>query len=592
MRQLRALGNQWGPDFQGLDEVWRRGGEAVARIRLAAGLAGRTGAYRFHPALSDACGHVLVSITSLPAVAGQGGAFVGGGVDEVRLHRWPSGNVLWAHARLREPDADDPHVVIGDVEVYDESGELVTETIDARALVPGRASSRRPARRTVGGLFQGATGRGAAWRARAACGGRGSRGSSLPTLAASARNCVIFAGRPDDRACWCVPALSGRSTTTAPSSGLARPADYVALLDVAGPFAAVIDLWSSGDGVEPDGAVRSSERMVRLLQALRTRSKTSAPHGSGSRPQAPSTRRRLDRTPQPFAAALWGLGKAFSVEHAELWGGLVDLQPGASGPSRRPSSWPEKSCSQIGRTSWPGATAVGSRRAWCAVRPFATPDKPFEARADGTYLVTGGLGGIGLVMARWLVERGARHLILLGRTGLPERSSWAALDEAGPERRRAAAVTEMEALGATVEVAALDVAAEGALDALLRRRRAMGAPDVAGVIHAAGVLRIRGPCQPAGRGAARGHGSQGARRLASARSPRRDAARSLRHVLIVVGAPQFAAARRSTPPATRCSTPWRTIAAPGACGAERQLGHLGRGGHGGRGRAQRRAATC
>src|SRR5262249_30715704 len=38
-------------------------------------------------------------------------------------------------------------------------------------------------------------------------------------------------------------------------------------------------------------------------------------------------------------------------------------------------------------------------------------------RRDGSYLITGGLGGFGLVLARWLVERGAGHLVLLGRQG-------------------------------------------------------------------------------------------------------------------------------------------------------------------------------
>ena len=37
---------------------------------------------------------------------------------------------------------------------------------------------------------------------------------------------------------------------------------------------------------------------------------------------------------------------------------------------------------------------------------------------DATYLLTGGLGGLGLAMARWLIDRGARHLVLMNRRGL------------------------------------------------------------------------------------------------------------------------------------------------------------------------------
>ncbi len=45
-------------------------------------------------------------------------------------------------------------------------------------------------------------------------------------------------------------------------------------------------------------------------------------------------------------------------------------------------------------------------------------------RPDATYLITGGLGGIGLIIARWLVARGARQLILAGRSSLPAREQW------------------------------------------------------------------------------------------------------------------------------------------------------------------------
>jgi NAD(P)-dependent dehydrogenase (short-subunit alcohol dehydrogenase family)/acyl carrier protein len=481
-----ALGNQWGPDFQGLDEVWRRGGEAVARIALPTGLAGRTGAYRFHPALADSCGHVLVSITSLSG-AGQG-AFVGGGVDEVRFYRGPSSNVLWAYARLREPDADEPNVVVGDLELYDESGELISETIGARLWYLDEPVSAD----LLGGpsepYFK------VDWH-------EAPRGGPSPRAAAEGPWLVFADGggvgdelrglcRVAGRACLLVRPGAGLSINGADAViRLGEPADYVTLLERAGPFAAVIDLWSLGDGAVPDGAVRSAERMLHLLRALRARSKIVGATRvwlatSGTQDTSPA-----DSTPQPFAAALWGLGKSFSVEHAELWGGLVDLQPSAS--ARTLAEFLAAEILQPDRED-KLAWRDGRRLAPRLVRRPAVSDEgaPFEARADRAYLVTGGLGGIGLVMARWLVERGARHLVLVGRTGLPERSSWAALDKACPEGRRAAAVTEMEALGATVEIAALDVAAEGALDALLRRRRAIGAPDVAGVIHAAGVLKF------------------------------------------------------------------------------------------------------
>ena len=130
---LAKKGNQWGPCFQGMDRVWSGDGEAVGRVRVVPALDGDTARYRFHPAVSDACGHALVA--TMPSDrndSATGGAFVGGGVSEIRFYRSPIGGTLWSHAVLR-PNVDGPqNAVVGDVEVYDESGALVSETLGAR----------------------------------------------------------------------------------------------------------------------------------------------------------------------------------------------------------------------------------------------------------------------------------------------------------------------------------------------------------------------------------------------------------------------------------------------------------------------------
>ena len=89
-------------------------------------------------------------------------------------------------------------------------------------------------------------------------------------------------------------------------------------------------------------------------------------------------------------------------------------------------------------------------------------------------------------MADWLADRGARRLILAGRTPLPPRRDWD--DTADPvARRRIAAIRALEQRGVAVEVAGVDVASPGALRQLVDRRDQDGAPPVRGVIHAAGV---------------------------------------------------------------------------------------------------------
>ncbi len=94
-------------------------------------------------------------------------------------------------------------------------------------------------------------------------------------------------------------------------------------------------------------------------------------------------------------------------------------------------------------------------------------------RGDASYLVTGGLGALGLQAARLLVERGARHLVLAGRSA--------------PGEAAAAAIADLERRGARVVVHRADVGDERDCAGLLRRIRKSG-PALRGVIHAAGVV--------------------------------------------------------------------------------------------------------
>ncbi len=105
--------------------------------------------------------------------------------------------------------------------------------------------------------------------------------------------------------------------------------------------------------------------------------------------------------------------------------------------------------------------------------PIAPTHAPFAADPHGAHVVIGGLGGFGLATARWLVDRGARRIVLVSRGGRSIEDAEAAL--AG-----------LRATGADVRIEAVDVAEAAALEAMLARIRAEG--PVRGIIHAAMVL--------------------------------------------------------------------------------------------------------
>jgi NADPH:quinone reductase-like Zn-dependent oxidoreductase/acyl carrier protein len=108
--------------------------------------------------------------------------------------------------------------------------------------------------------------------------------------------------------------------------------------------------------------------------------------------------------------------------------------------------------------------------------PAARIEIPTELalRGDATYLITGGLGALGLAAAGWMVEKGARHLVLMGRSGAASAEQRAALDR-------------LRESGAEVEIARADVAQRAEVAEVLQRIRSTR-PPLRGILHAAGVL--------------------------------------------------------------------------------------------------------
>jgi acyl transferase domain-containing protein/NADPH:quinone reductase-like Zn-dependent oxidoreductase/SAM-dependent methyltransferase/acyl carrier protein len=101
-------------------------------------------------------------------------------------------------------------------------------------------------------------------------------------------------------------------------------------------------------------------------------------------------------------------------------------------------------------------------------------EEPVQFREDATYLITGGLGGVGLALARWMIRHGARHLVLAGRRG-------------AESLERQAAIDQLKTTGAELMVVALDVANETQLGGVLADiSRKM--PPLRGIFHLALLL--------------------------------------------------------------------------------------------------------
>lgn len=180
---------------------------------------------------------------------------------------------------------------------------------------------------------------------------------------------------------------------------------------------------------------------------------------------------------------LWGFSHTLFLEHPEMRGGAIDLEAGGGHAEQA-----ARVVSQVTA----GVEAFAAFRGGLCYVPrltpasFEMPAQPVTFRRDGAYLVTGGLGGIGLVCARWLAERGAGHLILLARTPLPPLEVWDELEAGSEEQKRVEAVRAVERAGATVEVIVADVTDHARVAEVVRGVVAAGR-ELRGVAHAAGV---------------------------------------------------------------------------------------------------------
>ena len=447
---VAGLGLEFGESFRGLQHIWRRDGEALGKVQIPESMAGDTRNYRFHPALLDACFHLVGA--PLPG-AKVDMAYLLIGLEHMRFYRPPAGT-LWNHTVLT---GQSDETFTGDIRLYDESGALVAEAQGLQLKRATRELLMRAVRpRFDDWLYQ------VIWQPK-----------PLPL------------GQPAAKpAAWAiVPDAGGFAQQVAAQMALQGESCRVLNAGETAPEGAHVIYLPGLDAAATGDGQAALEQEVRLcagaLQTLQNgRNNRVWIVTRGAQP--------VDATPvQPAASALWGLGRVIALEQPEAWGGLVDLDPALSLAEQAATLADEARAGDI-------EDQVGYRAGQRSVARLAHAARPtaptYSFSPDGAYLVTGGLGGIGLVMARWLADHGARHLVLTGRHGLPPRSEWDAPAEDSQQAHQVAAVREIEAAtGASIDAAAVDVSDMAALRALIGTFGA-SRPALKGIFHAAAVL--------------------------------------------------------------------------------------------------------
>jgi acyl transferase domain-containing protein/NAD(P)-dependent dehydrogenase (short-subunit alcohol dehydrogenase family)/acyl carrier protein len=476
---LESLGFSYGPRFKAITGLWCGNGEAIGRIELDEQLDGDN-AWAFHPCLLEGCLQTVGGLAADAYVTGDD-VYIPIALERFRFYGDTVGRRLWSHARLRDADAAHGETVGCDVTLL-EDGRVAGRI---EGLILKRASrealQRRARTATNDWLYE------VEWREQPPPEPIGSEGPRQAWLVFADEDGfgADVCARLTAAGCATVMVTRG-SAFRAPSSGRFEvdPADVAAMREALAAADAelsrgvdrVLYLWgldarldANSLGAELVGAQETGCRpALNLVQALAGANAARQPRLWLVTRGAQAVNGSLDARGLA-QSPLWGLGAAAALEHPDLWGGMIDLDPHGEPDAETLATalmaddGEDRSALRNGQRWVPRLVQLESRR---LLSEHIQPDP------NACYLITGGLGGLGLEVARGLAERGARHLVLMSRHHRPEAQS---------------AIDEIRRLGVVVDVVLGDVAVAHDVTRMLVEI-ATGHAPLRGVVHAAGVL--------------------------------------------------------------------------------------------------------
>ncbi|HZR43258.1 MAG TPA: SDR family NAD(P)-dependent oxidoreductase [Ktedonobacteraceae bacterium] len=487
-QRLRASGIEHGPLFQGVTRIWQHGSEVLAQLTVPEAVAAEMHAYQVHPALFDAC---LQAIMSFLPEETEDETYVPIAIERVRFHRQAVPNdCLWSHAVLRSEASEDSFT--GDVFLIDEHGQVLLEVLGFRLqrLAGDWADKEQTIERKLKQLLYKIC-----WEPGACAEQR------QPDLAQQRKNWLIFADNTgvgqhlaeylQSCGATCVMVTSGQAYERVHARHYevdpAYPEAFQRLLDDAFDNGAqachgVVYLWGLDSALAEFTTLRSLQTdqqrgcvgVLHLIQAI-TAARWDVMPRFWLVTRGVQVVTGEDEGRSLAQAPLWGLGRVIVYEHPDLHCTLVDIE--ASCTPEALATLGQEICSDesVNEVAIRGDMRYIARlvrHTLPADRERLSEDDPLF-RTDGTYLITGGLSGVGLKVAQWMVGQGARHLALVGRSGAS-----ASVEET---------IRGMREAGADVRVFQADVAQQLQIANVLTEIYCR-MPPLRGIFHSAVVL--------------------------------------------------------------------------------------------------------
>lgn len=498
-RLFSEQGIEYGPTFRGVKEVRTSGLLALGRVRPVPQIEPESSAYGLHPTLLDAALHVGACLV----VSRYRSLYLPVHLNQFHFYRVPDGEIK-VKARLHAVDSQQPEMLTADFWLYTRDGELVAEL---QGLKLRRIAAMARPSAEEGLLYE------VEWEP-----------TPLPADEIPAGTWLLFAARDAIG-----PALRNQlaakgqqSLLVLPGETYQAPKDGVAQVNPANPedfrrllqetfdngdrrCVGVAHLWgldsTTGD-LLPSDLDRAQElgckAVLHLVQALMFTEWSTMPRLCVITRGAQAVKNRVAAAQAPLV----GMAQVVALEMPALRSLSLDLDPGAPADdvanlmAELLAATNENQVAYRGRQRYVPRLVRMTLSETSVGREVASVGNGLAQigtiRNDSTYLVTGGLTGLGLLTAQWLVQKGAQHLVLVGRR---------------PASAETAAVIDgLRATGANVLTWQCDVSDREQLAHVLDELR-QALPPLRGVVHAAGVLddgllvqltsdRFDGPLRP------------------------------------------------------------------------------------------------
>ncbi|PSF37562.1 short-chain dehydrogenase [Aphanothece hegewaldii CCALA 016] len=173
--------------------------------------------------------------------------------------------------------------------------------------------------------------------------------------------------------------------------------------------------------------------------------------------------------PNLAQSCLWGMGKVIAWEYPQLWRGMIDLEPNST------SNVILQLIAEIESTEAENEIAFRKEKRFVSrlVKTQYPLAKTISLKSDKTYLITGGLGALGLETSQWMIKKGVRHLVLMGRNN--------------PSTDVTKLLSQYQQQGINIQVVLGDVSKLEDVSKVFEMIK-LSMPPLAGIIHAAGVL--------------------------------------------------------------------------------------------------------